>query len=171
MRRMIGAGMAVLGVTGAMVWTAPKVTAQSVSQIVLSCTTPAPESKSTNGCASSQEAPIPSANSNEGLFVGGFWVWCQSPAGASTPYGPDCAGSVYVEELGPGTAVYEATSVDGSASQPTSTTLQVEFTSSDGDLSCTLAVPMSPTKRGTTLSGTCNGVAVTFSDAVVQVTR
>jgi hypothetical protein len=105
-------------------------------------------------------------------IVAGFWVWCQSPDGG-TPYGPDCAGSIYVEEVNLATNAghYDATSVDGSSAATGSTGLHVTFTSSDGDMTCTLDVPTSPTHGGTnTLAGTCNGVPIVFSNAVVQVT-
>jgi len=152
----------------------PAAYATGVSQIVLSCTTPPPESQSTNGCSSSELVTTPPIIVNTTLFfVGGFWVWCQSPIGAGTPYGPDCAGSVYVEEVNliSGAGVYEATSVSGSASAKGPTGLQVTFTSSDGDMTCTLNVPTSPTRGGTsTLKGTCNGVPITFTNAVVNVT-
>jgi hypothetical protein len=171
MRKAIVSVLVAAAIAASMVWLTTKVEAQGVSQIVLSCTTPNPDSVSTNGCSSSQEAPIPSANSPEGLFVGGFWVWCQSPVGPSTPYGPDCAGSVYVAEISASGETYEATAVDGHSSPLNAKENQVEFTSTDGDVSCTLDVPNSVTHGGTTLSGTCNGVPITFSNANVQVTR
>jgi hypothetical protein len=146
--------------------------AASVSQIVLTCTTPPPPSSTANGCRSSEGATTPLIFVGTNLFfIGGFWVWCQSPNGG-TPYGPDCNGSMYVEEINlvTKTGVYEATSVDGS-STAVGTGLQVSFTSSDGDMSCTLNVPSSPPSGGTnTLSGLCDGVPITFSNAGVQVT-
>ena len=144
--------------------------AQGVSQIVVTCTTPAPESKNTNGCLSSQTEPI--VNGETGLFVGGFWIWCQSPGGG-TPYGPDCNGSVYVEEIDLATGVgkYEATSISGHSSATGPTGLQVTFTSSDGDLTCTVNVPTAPTKGNTNiLNTTCGGDSITFLQAGVQVT-
>jgi hypothetical protein len=149
--------------------------AQGVSQIVLSCTTPPPESHTTNGCRSTELAPPPTGTppiiiGSKLLIVGGFWVWCQNPNGG-TPYGPDCSGSVYVEEvdLVTGAGKYQATSVSGGASQSGPTGLQVSFTSSDGDMTCALDVPTSPTKGGTnTLAGLCDGVPITFFNAVVQ---
>ncbi len=149
--------------------------AQGVSQIVLSCTTPPPESHTNNGCRSTELAPPPTGTppiiiGSKLLIVGGFWVWCQNPNGG-TPYGPDCSGSVYVEEvdLVTGAGTYQATSVSGSASQSGPTGLQVSFTSSDGDMTCALDVPTSPTKGGTnTLGGLCDGVPIRFFNAVVQ---
>lgn len=170
MRRVIGTALAAVSMAIVLSWLAPTITAQSVSQIVLSCTTPAPNSKTTNGCHSDQSAPIPSANAAEGLFVGGFWVWCQSPVGPSTPYGLDCNGSVYLAEISAGGETYEATSIHGYSAPLSGTQSQVEFTSSDGDVSCTLDVPASVTHGSTTLSGTCNGVPISFSNANVQVT-
>ncbi len=68
-----------------------------------------------------------------------------------------------------GTGSYQATSVSGSAAASGPTGLQVSFTSSDGDMSCVLDVPASPTKGGTnTLSGLCDGVPIKFFNAVVQ---
>jgi len=140
------------------------------SQIVLSCTTPGPHSRDTNGCSSSELVTTPPIIKGSTLyFEGGFWVWCQSPS-AGTPYGPDCNGAVYIAEidLATGTGPYEATSIDGmSASGPNG--LQVTFTSSDGDMTCTLNVPTSSTHGGT-LSGTCDGVPIVFSNAVINVT-
>ena len=148
--------------------------AQGVSQIVLSCTTPPPHSQTTNGCRSTELAPPPEGTppiiiGSKLLIVGGFWVWCQNPSGG-TPYGPDCSGSVYVEEVDllTGAGKYQATSVSGNSSQSGPTGLQVSFTSSDGDMACALDVPTSPTKGGTnTLSGLCDGVPITFFNAVV----
>src|SRR5713226_6322937 len=162
-------------IAGGLFCVAPEVVAQGVSQIVLSCTTPPPASHSPNGCRSSELAPPPDGTppiiiGSKLLIVGGFWVWCQSPNGG-TPYGPDCSGSVYVEEVNlvSGTGVYQATAVSGTASLSGPTGLQVAFTSSDGDMSCVLNVPTSPTKGGTnTLSGLCDGVPITFFNAVVQ---
>jgi hypothetical protein len=151
----------------------PTASAAGVSQIVLSCTTPPPQSSSSNGCSSSELVTTPPIISGGTLYiVAGFWVWCQNPNGG-TPYGPDCAGSMYVEEvnLATGAGRYDATSVDGTSSATGNTGLQVTFTSKDGDVTCTLDVPSSPTKGGTNqLGGTCNGVPIVFSHAVVQVT-
>jgi hypothetical protein len=147
--------------------------ATSVSQIVLSCTTPPPASSSTNGCHSSELATTPPIFSGGTLLViGGFWVWCQNPRGG-TPYGPDCSGAIYIGEvtLPSGPAVYETTSASGSASPTGPTGLQVTFTTSDNDMTCTLDVPTSPTSGSVnTLSGSCDGVPITFTDSVVQVT-
>lgn len=170
MRQVLGSALIALAVGVVLVWTAPKVVAQGVSQIVLSCTTPNPNSKSTNGCSSNQQAPIQSANSPEGLFVGGFWVWCQSASGASTPYGADCNGAVYVAEISAGGVTYESRSIDGQSSRLSASENQVEFTSSDGDVSCTLNVPAAATHGGTTVSGACNGVSITFDNVNLQVT-
>ena len=162
-------------VATAMFYAAPPVSAQA-SQIVLSCTTPAPESKSTKGCASSELAPGGTPGIINGgtlYFVAGFWVWCQSPTGG-TPYGPDCNGAMYIGEvnLATGKAVYQATSISGSSSPTGITGLEVTFKSSDGDMSCTLAVPTSPSSGGgNILSGACNAVPIVFSNAVVQVTQ
>ena len=149
--------------------------AQGVDQIVLTCTTPPPSSKTTNGCRSTELAPPPEGTppiiiGNTLLFVAGFWVWCQSPNGG-TPYGPECKGSVYAEEvdLVSGAGKYQATSVSGNSSASGPTGLQVAFTSSDGDMACVLYVPTSPTKGGTnTLTGLCDGVPITFFNAGVQ---
>jgi hypothetical protein len=158
----------------AMFWMALPLAAQGVSQIVLSCTTPPPQSHTANGCRSSElDGTPPIIIGGKLLIVGGFWIWCQSPNGG-TPYGPDCAGSVYVEEvdLATNTGVYDATSISGTASASGPTGLQVAFISSDGDLSCILNVPTTPTRGGTNiLSGSCDTVPITFSNAVVQVTR
>jgi hypothetical protein len=151
--------------------------AQGVSQIVIACTTPPPQSTTANGCRSTELAPPPGGTppiiiGSKLLVVAGFWVWCQNPNGG-TPYGPDCNGSVYVEEvnLGTGAGSYQATSVSGDASPTGPTGLQVSFTSSDGDLSCVLDVPASPAKGGTnTLSGLCDGVPIKFFNTVAQVT-
>src|SRR5690349_15354267 len=60
----------------------------SVSQIVLSCTVPPPESHSINGCASSELVTTPPIIQGTTLyFIGGFWIWCQSAIGTGTPYG------------------------------------------------------------------------------------
>jgi hypothetical protein len=170
MRHIIGSALIAMVIAAGIAWTTPAIAAQGVSQIVLSCTTPNPHSKSTNGCSSDQVAPIPSATSNEGLFVGGFWVWCQGPVGPSTPYGPDCNGAVYVAEISASGVTYEATSIDGHSSPLSATENQVQFTSSDGDVTCTLDVPAAVTHGSTTLTGNCNGVPITFSNANVQVT-
>ena len=152
--------------------------AQGVSQITLSCTTPPPQSQTANGCRSSEAAPPPNGTppiiiGSKLLFLGGFWVWCQNP-NSGTPYGPDCSGSLYVEEINlvSGAGVYQATSVSGGSSASGPTGLQVSFTSSDGDISCVLNIPTSPAKGGTnTLSGLCDGVPITFFNVVVNITR
>jgi hypothetical protein len=156
---------------------APQNLAQGASQIVLSCSTPPPESHTANGCRSSELAPPPTGTppiiiGSKLLILAGFWVWCQNPSGG-TPYGPDCTGSVYVEEvdLVSGTGQYQSTSISGSAASGGPTGLQASFTSSDNDMSCILNVPTSPTNGGTnTLSGICDGVPISFFNAVVQVT-
>jgi len=144
-----------------------------VSQIVLSCTTPPPESHSANGCRSSELVGTPPIIIGDTLYiVAGFWVWCQSPSGG-TPYGPDCTGSVYVEEVNlvTGAGHYDSTSVEGNSSATGSTGLQVTFTSSDGDTTCKLDVPTSPAHGpSNTVTGTCDDVPITFSNSVVQVT-
>jgi hypothetical protein len=153
--------------------TAPKAFAAGASQIVLSCTTPPPSSSSSNGCSSSELVSSPPIINNGTLeIVAGFWVWCQNP-NTGTPYGPDCAGSMYVEEvnLATGAGKYQATSISGSSATGGNTGLQVTFTTSDGDVMCTLDVPTSPTSGGTNqLGGTCDGIPITFSHAVVHVT-
>ena len=152
----------------------------SASQIVIHCTTPPPHSVNTNGCSSSELVSTPPIiNAGTLYFVAGFWVWCQSPTNG-TPYGPDCNGSMYVAEvdLATGTVKYEATSISGSSSVVGSTGLQVTFTSSDGDMTCTLGVPTSPTAGSTNqLSGTCGDpsnpssvVPIVFSQAGANVT-
>ena len=150
---------------------APTVRASGVSQIVLSCSTPPLESHNTDGCSSSELVTTPPIIGDGTLYVvGGFWIWCQNP-NSGTPYGPDCSGSVYIEEvnIATSTGVYETNSISGTATGTTG--LQVTFTSSDGDMLCTLHVPTSPTSGGTnTLSGYCDGIPITFSNAVVQVT-
>ena len=177
MRNVVGSGIVAALIAAALFWVTPPLRAEAVSQIVLSCTTPPPQSHTSNGCRSSELAPPPDGTppiivGSKLLVVGGFWVWCQSPNGG-TPYGPDCAGSVYVEEVNlvTGAGVYDATSVSGSSSSgPTG--LQVAFKSSDGDMSCLLNVPTSPSSGGTnTVTGLCDGVPISFSNAVVQVTR
>ena len=173
-RLLIGVGGMI---AGGLFCVAPEVVAQGVSQIVLSCGTPPPQSHSPNGCRSSELAPPPAGTppiiiGSKLLIVGGFWVWCQSPNGG-TPYGPDCGGSVYVEEvdLVSNAGKYDATSVSGNSSSGGPTGLQVTFTSSDGDMSCVLNVPTSPTAGGSnTLSGFCDGVPINFTNSVVQVT-
>jgi hypothetical protein len=140
------------------------------SQIVLSCTTPGPHSRDTNGCSSSELVTTPPIiNGSTLYFVGGFWVWCQSPS-AGTPYGPDCNGAMYIAEINVATGAgpYEATSIDGTSTAGPNG-LQVTFTSSDGDMTCTLNVPSSSIHGGT-LSGRCNGVPIVFSNAVINVT-
>jgi hypothetical protein len=66
---------------------------------------------------------------------------------------------------------YETTSVSGGSSVGGNTGLEATFTSRNNDVSCTFDVPTAPTSGGTnTLGGTCNGVPIIFSHAVVQVT-
>ena len=165
--------LAVLTLVPALVMV-PVAHATGVSQIVLSCSTPPPESKSTNACSSSELVATPPIIIGGTLYVvGGYWIWCQSPLGSGTPYGNDCAGSVYVEEvnLATGAGQYDATSINGFSSATGPTGIQVSFTSSDGDMSCVLNVPASPTNGGTNvLSGICDGVNIEFSNAVVHVT-
>jgi hypothetical protein len=169
--RKLAVALPILAVLGLL----PVVPAQAtgVSQIVLSCTTPAPESQTTNGCRSSELVTSPPIIVSGTLYIiGGFWIWCQNPNGG-TPYGPDCSGSMYIAEinLGTGAVVYETTSIAGGAAAAGPTGLQVSFTSSDGDMSCTLNVPSSPTGGGTnTLGGLCDGFPISFTKSVVQVT-
>ena len=154
-------------------WMTPRVSAQGASQIILSCTTPGPHSQDPNGCRSSELVTTPPIiQGNKLLIVGGFWVWCQSPTNG-TPYGPDCNGAMYVAEvdLPNGPAVYNVTSISGTATAAGPTGLEVTFKSSDGDMSCTLDVPGSPTSgQSNTLIGTCNGLPIVFSNAVTHVT-
>lgn len=175
--KLFRAGVLVSMIGAMTLWVAAPVAANGVSQIVLSCTVPPLESSTPNGCHSSELAPPPAETppiiiGSTFFIVAGFWVWCQNP-NVGTPYGPDCHGSMYVEEvdLVSGTGKYQATSVSGSSASGGVTGLQVSFTSSDGDMSCLLSVPTSPTAGGTnTLAGLCDGVPITFSHAVVQVT-
>lgn len=151
----------------------PRASAAGVSQIVLSCTTPPPQSSNSNGCSSSERVTTPPIINGGTLeIVAGFWVWCQSPKGG-TPYGPDCAGSMYVEKvnLATGAGDYDATSISGTSSATGPTGLQVTFTSSDSEVTCTIDMPSTPTKGPTNqLGATCNGIPITFSHAVTQVT-
>jgi hypothetical protein len=167
--RLLVAAVAVLSCGfGGTAITALPAHAAGVSQIVLSCSQPSPGSHDANGCASSELVSSPPIIKGDTLYiVGGFWVWCQSPNGG-TPYGPDCGGSMYVEEinLGTGAGVYDATSVSGGATATGPTGLQVTFTSSDGDMSCTLNAQAG----SSTLPGTCDGVPITFSNSIVRVT-
>ena len=175
MHKSLKAGMLV-AIATAIFAVAPPLAAQGVSQIAINCTTPAPEAHTTNGCISSEGAQggTPFIIVGSKLYaIGGFWVWCQSPSGG-TPYGPDCNGAIYIGEVNlvTGGAVYETTSVSGTSSASGTTGLQVTFKSSDGDMSCTLSVPASPSSGGTnTLSGSCDSVPITFSNAVVLVTK
>ncbi len=170
-----GSGLLILCVVVLVVAALPTAAASSgpsngASQIVLSCSTPPPHSQNTNGCSSSELVSSPPIIEGSTLYVvAGFWVWCQSPSGG-TPYGPDCNGSMYIEEINLATGVgkYQATSVDGT-SAATATGLQVTFTSSDGDMTCTLHVPSS-SQHGGSLTGTCDGVPIIFSNAVINVT-
>jgi hypothetical protein len=141
--------------------------AAGVSQITLSCSSPPPQSLDGNGCVPSN--PIFSPVTGTLDFIGGFWIWCQNPS-QGTPYGPDCSGSMYIEEItlpnGPG--VYQTTPISGHSLA--GTPWKVWFTTSDGDMTCTLDVP-NPTSNGaTSVSGTCDGKSVTFSGVVVNVT-
>ena len=159
--------------------TVPTALAQGASQIVISCTTPGPNSKTSNGCRSSELSTTPPStppiiNAGTLYIVGGFWVWCQNP-NTSTPYGNDCNGAMYIAEvtLATGAAKYETTSISGSSSAGGSTGLQVTVTTKDGDVTCTLDVPLSPTSGGTNqLAGlfNCNSTPIVFSNAVVRVT-
>jgi hypothetical protein len=178
MRKILfGAGLVALTMAAAVFSPGSQVSAQGASQIVLSCTTPPPQSHTANGCRSSELAPPPTGTppiiiASKLLILAGFWVWCQNPNGG-TPYGPDCHGALYAFEvdLASGAGKYQATSVSGSASLGGPTGLQASFTSSDGDMSCILDVPTAPTHGGTnTLSGMCDGVPISFFNVVVQVT-
>lgn len=143
--------------------------AAGVSQITLSCSSPPPQSHDTNGCTSSN--PIFASRTGTLDFVGGFWIWCQSPT-QGTPYGPDCSGSAYLEEVNTatGTGVYQNTPIHGGSSTGGATGVQVSFTTSDGDMSCVLDVPTSPTSGpSNTMNGTCDGQHITFGNVVVGV--
>lgn len=151
----------------------PTVSAAGASQIVLSCTTPPPQSSNPDGCSSSEFVTTPPIINGDTLYiVAGFWIWCQNPNNG-TPYGPDCNGAMYVVEVNLATRAshYDTSSVSGTSSAAGPTGLQVTFGSSEGNVSCTLDVPTSPTKGLTNqIGGTCNGVPIVFSHAVVQVT-
>ncbi len=155
----------------------PATYAAGQSQIVLSCSTPPPQADGhpAKPCVSSETVTTPPIISGGTLyFIGGFWIWCQNPNGG-TPYGPDCTGSMYIEEinLGTGVGVYQSTSVSGGAAtcSACATGVQVTVTTSDADMSCTFDVPTAPTNGGTnTLSGFCDGVPITFSNMIVHVT-
>jgi hypothetical protein len=141
--------------------------AAGVSQITLSCSSPPPQSDDTNGCTSSN--PIFASSTGTLDFIGGFWIWCQNPT-QGTPYGPDCSGSAYIEEVNTstGTGVYQNTPIRGGSSTGGTTGVQVSFTTSDGDMSCVLDVPASPTSGpSNTISGTCDGQSITFRNVVV----
>ena len=173
MLKSLKAGMLVAA--SAFFCAAPPLSAQA-SQIVVSCTTPGPDSKDPNGCRSSELAPPPNGtpgivNGTSLYVIGGFWVWCQNPT-TGTPYGPDCNGAMYIGEvnLATGSAVYETKSISGNSSA--SAGLQITVKTSDGDMTCTLTVPTSPTSGSTnTVTGSCDGVPIAFSNAVVQVTK
>jgi hypothetical protein len=171
MPKSLNAGM--LAAAAALFCAAPPLSAQA-SQIVVSCTTPGPDSKTPNGCRSSELISTPPIiGGNTLYFIGGFWVWCQSPA-TGTPYGPDCNGAMYIGEVNLTTqvAVYQTTSISGNSSATGPTGLQAVIKTSDGDMACTFNVPTSPTSGPTnTVSGVCNGIPIVFSNAVVQVTH
>ncbi|HZW85810.1 MAG TPA: hypothetical protein VFE91_07925 [Nitrososphaerales archaeon] len=123
------------------------------SQVALSCSTPPPQAGThpANACAFS--------NIVFPFVVGGFWIWCQNPTTGGTPYGPDCSGSLYYANVF--TGAYVARSITGTSSGfPT-----ISFTSSDGVISCSLTISGS-----STLTGTCNGTPITFSNVNIQVT-
>ena len=181
-RPKLGQGVRVLTSIVVLTWLAslavPTSFAQGASQIVLSCTTPNPNTVNTNGCSSTEAVTTPPIiNAGTLYLVGGFWVWCQAPT-SGTPYGPDCNGAMYLAEvdLATGTAKYETTSVSGSSSVGVNNNLQVMFTAKDGDVTCTLSVPASPTSGPTNqLSGHCGTtnpptVPIVFGHAVVKVT-
>lgn len=141
--------------------------ASGVSQITLSCSSPPPESHDTNGCTSS--GPVFASGTGTLDFFGGFWIWCQSPT-QGTPYGPDCSGSTYIEEVNTatGSGTYQTTSISGMSSTAGPTGLQVTFTTSDSDMTCTLDVPTSPTHGASnTVAATCDRQGITFGNVVV----
>lgn len=144
--------------------------AAGVSQIALSCSSPPPQSHNTNGCTSTN--PVFAGSTGTLDFIGGYWIWCQNPT-QGTPYGPDCSGSAYIEEvnLSTGTGVYQNTPIQGGSQTGGSTGLQVWFTTSDGDMTCVLDVPTSPSNGpSNTVGGTCDGQGITFGNVVVNVT-
>jgi hypothetical protein len=171
MLKSLKAGMLIAA--SAIFCAAPPLSAQA-SQIVVSCTTPGPNSKTPNGCRSSELVTTPPIIVNTTLyFVGGFWVWCQNPT-TGTPYGPDCNGAMYIAEVNLTTqaSVYETKSISGNSSGGGANPLQITVKTSDGDMTCTLTVPTSPTSGPTnTVTGSCDGVPIAFSNAVVQVTK
>jgi hypothetical protein len=139
---------------------APLASAASQTQIILSCSIPPPFSHvPPNHCSSTPEGVTSGTIDYE---IGGFWIWCQ--VGSGNSYGPDCSGSMYIEEVNmiTGTAVYDTTSIRGS----TSSFPQITFTTSDNDMTCTLTV----VPGSSTLSGTCDGTPITFSNVIVRVT-
>jgi len=144
----------------------PATYAQGQSQITINCTTAAPHAGShpAHPCVSSELATTPPIIGGGTLyFIGGFWIWCQSPTGG-TPYGPDCKGSVYIEEidLSTGAGHYEATSISGGATGPSP--LTVTFSSSDGDMTCALTI------SGSTMTGFCDGTPITFTNVGINIT-
>jgi hypothetical protein len=66
------------------------------------------------------------------------------------------------------TGKYTATSISGTAFADAG--LDVSFTSSDSELSCTLSIATSTKSHTNTVSGTCNGTPITFSNVGVNVT-
>ncbi len=167
--RNLGAALPVVALLSGFA-TAMPAHAASASQITLSCSSPPPQSHNTNGCTSSN--PVFAESTGTLDFIGGFWIWCQN-ANSGTPYGPDCKGSTYIEEVNTnaGTGVYQNTPIDGGSQATGPTGLQVSFTTSDGDMTCTLDVPTSPTSGSSnTVSGTCDGQDITFGNVVVNVT-
>jgi len=129
------------------------------TQIILSCSIPVPFSHVPPGHCSSNSSGVIVGSTD--YVIGGFWIWCQ--AGSGNSYGPDCSGSMYIEEVNLNTdvGVYDVTSISGD----TSNYPQITFTTSDGDMACTLTITGS-----STLSGTCDGTQITFYNVIVQVT-
>jgi hypothetical protein len=60
----------------------------------------------------------------------GFWVWCQVQT--SNPYETDCNGSMYFYQLG------LVKHVGGEVSEPADDQYQMDVSSADGSVACTL---------------------------------
>jgi hypothetical protein len=131
------------------------------TQIILSCSIPVPFSHvPSDHCSSSIPSGVIVGSTD--YVIGGFWIWCQV-GGSGNSYGPDCSGSMYIEEvnLNTGVGVYDVTSISGN----TLNYPQITFNTSDNDMTCTLTITGS-----STLSGTCDGTSITFHNVIVQVT-
>jgi hypothetical protein len=138
--------------------------AASPTQLIMSCTIPAPGSNSPNGCSSTEGVTTPNIVVGDTIYIiGGFWVWCQ--VSGQDAYGLQCAGSMYIFEANTITHAgsYEATSISGQATASSPPT--VSFTTSDNDMTCVLKVISQ-----STLSGTCDGYPITFSNVIITTT-